>query len=50
MYKRIIYEHWHVIVPALSFATTLAFFGLMSIRALFLRKEKAEKMSRLPLE
>jgi hypothetical protein len=50
MYRRIIYENWHMIVPAISFAATLIFFGLMGIRALFLRKEKAEQMSRLPLD
>lgn len=50
MYKRIIYENWHVIVPVVSFATTVLVFGIMTLRGMLLRKEKAEEMSRLPLE
>ena len=50
MYKRIIYENWHVIVPVVSFATTVLVFGIMTLRGMLLRKDKAEQMSRLPLE
>ena len=50
MYKRVIYEHWHVIVPIISFVTTVTVFGIMSLRGLLLRKEKAQRMSQLPLE
>jgi len=50
MYKRIIYENWHVIVPIISFATTVLVFGIMTLRGMRLRKDKAEHMSRLPLE
>ncbi len=50
MYKRIIYENWHLIVPVVSFATTVLVFGIMTLRGLLLRKDKAEHMSRLPLE
>lgn len=50
MYKRIIYENWHVIVPVVSFATTVLVFGVMTLRGMLLRKDKAEQMSRLPLE
>ncbi len=50
MYKRIIYEHWHLIVPVISFATTVLVFGIMTVRGVLLRKDKAEHMSRLPLD
>ncbi|WP_395736732.1 hypothetical protein [Prosthecobacter sp.] len=50
MYKRIIYENWHLVVPLVSFATTVLVFGIMTLRGMLLRKDKAENMSRLPLE
>ncbi|MFC5455737.1 MULTISPECIES: hypothetical protein [Prosthecobacter] len=50
MYKRIIYENWHLVVPIISFATTVLVFGIMTLRGMLLRKDKAENMSRLPLE
>ncbi|MCF7788829.1 MAG: hypothetical protein WAW39_22175 [Prosthecobacter sp.] len=50
MYKRIIYENWHLVVPVISFATTVLVFGIMTLRGMLLRKDKAEHMSRLPLE
>jgi hypothetical protein len=50
MYKRIIYENWHYIVPVISFATTVLVFGIMTLRGMLMRKDKAEHMSRLPLE
>jgi hypothetical protein len=50
MYKRIIYEHWHVIVPIISFITTVTVFGIMTLRGMLLKKEKAHRMSNLPLE
>jgi hypothetical protein len=50
MYKRIIYENWHVVVPLLSFATTVLVFGIMTIRGLLLNKGQAEHMSHLPLD
>ena len=40
----------HVIVPLLSFATTVLVFGVMTIRGMLLRKDKATHMSNLPLE
>ncbi len=50
MYKRIIYENWHLVVPVISFATTVLVFGIMTLRGMLLRKDQAEHMSRLPLE
>ncbi|MBL9181412.1 MAG: hypothetical protein JNN17_04680 [Verrucomicrobiaceae bacterium] len=50
MYKRIIYENWHAIIPLLAFATTGVVFAVMTIRGMLLRKEKSEHMSHLPLD
>jgi len=50
MYKRIIYENWHVIVPIISFITTVTVFSIMTLRGMLLRQEKAQRMSQLPLE
>ena len=50
MYKRIIYENWHLVVPVISFATTVLVFGIMTLRGMLLRKDKAKHMSNLPLE
>jgi len=50
MYKRVIYENWHVIVPIVSFVTTVTVFGIMTLRGMLLRKDKAKRMSNLPLE
>jgi hypothetical protein len=50
MYKRIIYENWHAVIPLIAFATTGIVFGFMSVRGILLRAEKSEQMSRLPLD
>ena len=50
MYKRIIYEHWHEIIPLLAFATAAVVFGVMTVRGMLLPKEKSEQMSHLPLD
>ncbi|WP_395745371.1 hypothetical protein [Prosthecobacter sp.] len=50
MYKRIVYENWHLVVPVISFATTVLVFGIMTLRGMLLRKDKAKHMSNLPLE
>jgi hypothetical protein len=50
MYKRIIYENWHVVIPLLAFATSAVVFGIMTVRGMLLHKEKSEHMSHLPLD
>ena len=50
MYKRIIYENWHAIIPLVAFATAGVVFGVMTVRGMLLRKEKSEQMSLLPLD
>lgn len=50
MFKRIIFESWSDWAAIASFAFTLAFFVLMTVRALRIRKDRAEHMSALPLD
>jgi len=50
MFSRVIYEEWHNWVPLVAFAVTSFVYGLMTLRGVMLHKDKAERMSNLPLE
>jgi len=50
MYKRVLYENWADWVPYLAFGVTALVFLSFVVRALTLRRERAEQMARLPLE
>lgn len=50
MFKRIILEDWQHYVPLVSFTVTFGIFAYAVVRAIFLKKEKVERLSRLPLE
>ena len=50
MFSRVTYEDWHHWVPFVAFAATSFVYGLMTLRGIMLRKDKAEHMSNLPLE
>lgn len=50
MYKRIVLEEWQNLVPLFSFAVTFGIFACAVIRAVFLKKERADRLSRLPFE
>lgn len=50
MWKRIIYADWAEAVPYVAFFLTFGVFLVLAIRALLMRKKKAEHMARLPLE
>ena len=50
MFKHVIYENWLAWVPCVAFAVTAAVFLSFVIRAAALRRERAEQMSRLPLD
>lgn len=50
MFNRVAYESWHDIVPFIAFGVTALVFLSMSLRGMLLRKDKAEAMSRIPLE
>lgn len=49
MYQRVIYENWADWVPYVAFAITSLVFISFVIRAMTLRKERAEAMAHLPL-
>ncbi len=50
MYKRIIYDSALDWVPYLAFGITFAVFLIFIVRAIGLRKDSAEKLSRVPLD
>jgi hypothetical protein len=50
MYKRVIYENWADWVPYVAFGITAFVFFSFVIRAITLRKERADAMARLPLD
>ncbi len=49
MFKRIQYAEWQDILPILAFCISFLLFLLIVIRAIRMRKERAEKMANLPL-
>ncbi len=50
MFKRVLYEHWHQIIPAISLLFLLTLFIIMVVRALLMKKDKLEELAHLPLE
>ncbi len=50
MYKQVIYETWLDWVPYLAFGITALVFLTFVVRAVSLKKEKAESLSRIPLD
>ena len=50
MYRRVLYENWHNIVPMVAFAVTFTVFTFALIRSLVMRKDKADAMAAKPLD
>jgi len=50
MFKRVLYENWHTIVPILAFTGTALFYGVMVFRGTLIKKEKANHLAHLPLD
>lgn len=50
MFRRVLYENWHNLVPVVAFFLTFAVFMVALIRALLMRKDIASAMSLLPLD
>lgn len=50
MFKRLSYEEWQAIIPIIAFLITFAGFLIFSIRALFMHRDRAERLSELPLD
>ena len=49
MYKRVLLEEWHQVVPYLCFGLIAGAFILIVILALTMKKDEVERLSRLPL-
>jgi hypothetical protein len=50
MLKRIILEDWQNLLPAIALGFAFAVFMILTLRAIFMKREKADRMARLPLE
>jgi hypothetical protein len=50
MFKRVILEDWASLVPMAAFGVLFAVFLATTVRALLIRPEDRERMSRMPLE
>ncbi len=50
MFKRLTYESWHYAVPIIAFVLTFGVFVYFVIRAIRMRRSKADYMSHLPLQ
>lgn len=50
MFRNVIYETWLNWVPYVAFGVTMAVFITFSLRAIVLRKDRAEQLARLPLD
>lgn len=50
MFKRVIYDHWSLIIALGAFALTATVYGVMVIRAMLMKPERREQMAALPLD
>ena len=50
MFKRIILEEWHAILPFAGFALTAGTFIILAVRALLMQRTELDKMAEIPLE
>ena len=50
MFKRIVLEDWHHLVPLISFGTAFAIFVFLSLRTLLMKKKRVDELANLPLE
>jgi hypothetical protein len=50
MFKHVVYEGWALWMSCVAFAVTVSVFLLFAVHAIRLRKERADHLSRLPLD
>lgn len=50
MFRRVVTESWHDWAPYAAFALTFGVFLLVLIRTLLMRRDRAERIARLPLD
>lgn len=50
MFKRVILEDWHMVLPYLGFALIAGAFLVIVVRAVRIKKTEAERLAHLPLQ
>lgn len=50
MFKRVLLEDWHAILPYLGFALIGGAFLIIVVRAMRIKKSEAERLAHLPLQ
>ncbi|MEZ0387676.1 MAG: hypothetical protein ACAI34_11450 [Verrucomicrobium sp.] len=50
MFRRLVHEHWHDVVPVIAFVLTFAVFIVAFVRAVLAKKETIQHMAVLPLD
>ena len=50
MYKRVLYEHWHVWLPLIAFGVASFVYLLMAFRGATLKKDQANHLAQLPFD
>jgi hypothetical protein len=50
MFSRVHYEDWHTVFPIVAFFLTFTVFIYFTVRAMQMRRNKADALSNLPLE
>lgn len=50
MFKRVLLEDWHVLIPLISFGTLFAIFVLVIYRTLRMKKDRIDHFANMPLE
>ena len=50
MFKRLSYDEWQMMIPIIAFLITFIGFLVFTIRAICMRREEANQLSRLPLD
>jgi hypothetical protein len=50
MFKRLFYDEWTAMIPIIAFLITFIGFLILTIRAILMRREVADEISRLPLD
>lgn len=50
MFRRVLYENWHEVIPVIAFVLTFTVFLVAFVRALLMRKDRATALSLLPLD
>lgn len=50
MFRRVVIDSWHDWAPYAAFAITFVVFTAVFVRTLLMRKDRVDRLARLPLE